>query len=379
MARRTSVRKVRRHAGERLPFIPFGLVPAIALLLVALFAIFPFAYGYVEGVTHRTAQRALIESGASWAVPRVSGQWVTLTGHAPSQAEADQALNAVRQARAKTLFGSAIPATRVRADFSSIGEDGAPVARLGGEELPEWSFTLRDGVLTLDGDVPNRQVRDRVVEAANAQIDPPRLVAVEDSLTILNRPSQEGFLQASLRGVNTVAMCEKGVSNFLSGEFSLNCELPEAKAGEVRARAIAPLELGSVGAVQLLTHEAVSTCEGSLEDLLGNTKIEFESSSAVVDNSSAPLLDLVVDAIRTCPGTLRIEGHTDSTGLDAGNIALSQARAEAVRNALIVRGVPARRLVAEGFGASRPIDTNSSADGRARNRRIEIRVVRSTD
>lgn len=69
---------------------------------------------------------------------------------------------------------------------------------------------------------------------------------------------------------------------------------------------------------------------------------------------------------------VRLRGHTDATGSDASNIALSEARAAAVRDALITLGVAADRLKIEGAGAAEPIADNASAEGRRRNRRVDI-------
>ncbi len=72
--------------------------------------------------------------------------------------------------------------------------------------------------------------------------------------------------------------------------------------------------------------------------------------------------------------SLRIEAHTDSQGADAANLALSQKRADAVRRALQAAGVPAAKMVAAGKGEADPVTDNTSAEGRARNRRVEIIV-----
>ena len=72
--------------------------------------------------------------------------------------------------------------------------------------------------------------------------------------------------------------------------------------------------------------------------------------------------------------SVRIEAHTDSQGADAANLALSQKRADAVRQALQSRGVAASRLSAVGKGESDPLTGNDTAEGRARNRRVEIIV-----
>jgi OmpA family len=120
---------------------------------------------------------------------------------------------------------------------------------------------------------------------------------------------------------------------------------------------------------------AAQACERALTRALGGEQIEFASGSATIETRSAPLLDRLAREARTCAGTIRIEGHTDLTGRTAFNRALSEARAAAVRDALIARGVPAERLYAAGLGAARPIADNRTEDGRARNRRIEFHAV----
>ena len=87
-------------------------------------------------------------------------------------------------------------------------------------------------------------------------------------------------------------------------------------------------------------------------------------------------LDKVVTTLKGAPTMrIRVEGHTDNQGDDAVNQQVSQARAEAVRDFLISQGIGTTRVEAVGYGETRPIDTNSTEAGRARNRRIEFRVL----
>ena len=87
-------------------------------------------------------------------------------------------------------------------------------------------------------------------------------------------------------------------------------------------------------------------------------------------------LDSVAIVLRKYNQTLiDVYGHTDSTGSDDYNQSLSQRRANSVANYLAVRGVNQQRMLATGFGESRPIADNSTETGRAQNRRVEIQIV----
>lgn len=99
----------------------------------------------------------------------------------------------------------------------------------------------------------------------------------------------------------------------------------------------------------------------------------FAAGRADLTAAAAADLDAAAAFVAAAPGRrARIEGHTDSRGSANLNQALSQQRAEAVRDALVARGVDPSRLVAVGRGADRPVASNETPEGRARNRRVEI-------
>jgi outer membrane protein OmpA-like peptidoglycan-associated protein/uncharacterized protein YidB (DUF937 family) len=102
--------------------------------------------------------------------------------------------------------------------------------------------------------------------------------------------------------------------------------------------------------------------------------INFGSNSAQIPADSTDYLNRVAVAIKAAPsGTvLVIGGHTDNTGDSSANTALSQQRADAVRNYLVQQGVPASMLVAKGYGDTRPVSPNDTEEGKFRNRRIEF-------
>jgi outer membrane protein OmpA-like peptidoglycan-associated protein/uncharacterized protein YidB (DUF937 family) len=106
--------------------------------------------------------------------------------------------------------------------------------------------------------------------------------------------------------------------------------------------------------------------------------INFPTGSAQIPPDSVIVIRTSAEAIKRAPGgtTIEIAGHTDNTGDPAANLALSEARAEAVRNALVEAGAPPAVLTTKGYGDSRPRASNDTELGRFQNRRIEYSVTR---
>jgi outer membrane protein OmpA-like peptidoglycan-associated protein len=256
-------------AATRYPFVPYGLVPLLGLVLLMIVALVPFAFGEVQAATEASARAALQRSGATWATASVSGQWVVLEGRPPSREAAAAAERAVMLAPADTLFGQAAPATWVISQFTWVDDPLLP-----GSLGPP-----------IDGSDPDAATPPSPAEA--------------------------------------------------------------------------------------------EACDETMASILASARIEFATNSAAIGVGSDALLDAIASAAGYCRGSLSIDGHTDNVGRAAANTRLSLRRAEAVRTALISRGVAADRLVAQGVGAAEPVATNGSEQGRARNRRIEIRTLRS--
>ena len=106
-------------------------------------------------------------------------------------------------------------------------------------------------------------------------------------------------------------------------------------------------------------------------------KVYFKYDKAEIKEQSFQILSEVAKVLKDNPWItkVRVEGHTDSEGYEEFNLKLSRERAEAVRTYLIDAGVGAERLVAEGFGEGRPVATNKTPQGRARNRRVDFVIV----
>ena len=101
----------------------------------------------------------------------------------------------------------------------------------------------------------------------------------------------------------------------------------------------------------------------------------FDTGSYTLKPGAREKLAKISGILLAHPGlTLQIEGHTDSVGTDDYNQQLSERRADSVRDFLAEQGVSASSITARGFGKTQPVATNDTADGRQRNRRVELVV-----
>jgi OmpA-OmpF porin, OOP family len=115
--------------------------------------------------------------------------------------------------------------------------------------------------------------------------------------------------------------------------------------------------------------------QGLLDQTLANRTIEFETGSATLAPQGRAILDqMAAVLVKMNTRTVEIIGHTDNSGNRAANIALSQARADAVKGYLVTKGISPQQMTTTGVGPDQPIASNDTSDGRARNRRIEFRA-----
>jgi outer membrane protein OmpA-like peptidoglycan-associated protein/Tol biopolymer transport system component len=101
----------------------------------------------------------------------------------------------------------------------------------------------------------------------------------------------------------------------------------------------------------------------------------FETAKFEIKPESYPELDRLVQWVQQYNLKINILGHTDNVGADQRNQSLSDNRANAVRDYLVSKGCPADHISAQGFGESQPVSTNDTDEGRAQNRRVEIKIA----
>lgn len=121
--------------------------------------------------------------------------------------------------------------------------------------------------------------------------------------------------------------------------------------------------------------ERATTCESDLAEIMAHSTIYFPTASARIGGKSMTVIKKLATAIETCGSVIvTVEGHTDKVGTTDYNQGLSEARANTVRETLIISGANPTRIASRGFASDRPSDTGDTAEALALNRRIEFKV-----
>ncbi len=113
--------------------------------------------------------------------------------------------------------------------------------------------------------------------------------------------------------------------------------------------------------------------------VLGENSVRFDTGKATLTAAAKENLDKLIPVFNEYPDTdIKIYGYTDITGKKEMNQKLSENRAAAVKTYLAGKGIASSRIVTEGMGINDPIDTNDTAEGRAKNRRVEFTITANT-
>ncbi|WUR11722.1 OmpA family protein [[Empedobacter] haloabium] len=228
------------------------------------------------------------------------------------------------------------------------------------------------GQVLVSGTVPDEGTKAMLLARVRELYGFDRVV---DQLAIGNvvlPPNWHGHVQ-KLIGAN-LKLVSKGQLRVEGTDVSVRGEVASEAQREQVASAIAT-SLNPTYVVRNALRVAAAEQE-MLDAALGRRIIEFESGQAVLRPSGLVILDEMAAALARVQGKqVEVIGHTDNKGLRESNLALSLARAEAVRAYLAGKGIDGAMIAVSGQGPDRPVADNATADGRARNRRIEFRVA----
>lgn len=218
------------------------------------------------------------------------------------------------------------------------------------------------GSMTFSGAVPAEPMRRRLAVIAGGE--PSEALSISRSL-----PGD--FVVNADAGSRALALLADGEFG-LDGDkwvFTGRAETEEAKQAALTALAVVPTLDQWETSVTLLP--PLDVCRDKVTAFAARNAIVFQSGSARIAGESVPAIDELAGYLALCPeATVNVEGHTDADGEDEANLALSVSRAEAVVDALILRGIGPERLYAIGYGESLPIASNETRAGKQANRRI---------
>ncbi len=272
----------------------------------------------------------------------------------------------------------------------SAGDGAAPAAgqappdAAGSDPGGPWlGASLREGRLLIRGTVPDAPTRAALLSYAAALFGPDN---VEHRCAVADGPAPEGWRAAALGALDGLAALEGGQLMVRAGAVALRGVAAAGGGADAAKAALAPA-LGEGWRADVRVTVAppapagfeplsAAACAEALEDAGGGGALTFATGATALDPGASAALDRVAEALEACGGvSVEIGGHTDDSGPAAANRRLGQARAEAVRAALIARGADPARLGARGYGAAEPVADNATEEGRARNRRIAFRVA----
>jgi OmpA-OmpF porin, OOP family len=307
----------------------------------------------------------------------------------PPQASPPPATQAPAAPTSPPTTGQA-PATAATPPAVATAEPTAPVSAYA---PTRFALSNDNGAVQASGAVHDEGAKTSIVNALNAVFGADKVksaISVDPSAAAASWLGNIRAALEALKGANVDAIFEGNKVN-VGG-----AAMDDVARGKIVAALSSALGVGvTVGALTDKTAEAVAVANNrattelaslgsgfGVKDLLfalNDSVFSFASDSAQVPEAMAPFLKTAAADLKQLKAghVLEIAGYTDNTGDAALNLALSQKRAEAVRDALIKYGVDPDMLVAKGYGEADPVASNDTAEGRLKNRRIEYHVVKA--
>ena len=234
-----------------------------------------------------------------------------------------------------------------------------------------WAAAEQLQPVVVSGTVPDEATRAQVLARMRELYGPERVVDQMTLGSVVAPPQWSQHLARMLSG--SLKQVRHGRLSIQGNTIDLQGEVPNEA---LRQQVVSEIAQALNPSYTVRNGLRVAVQEQSLMDsALANRIVEFEPGSSVLRPVALPVLDDMARAMAQLQGKrFEVIGHTDAMGARQGNVALSLARAQAVKAYLVGRGVSASLISTMGLGPDQPVASNDSEEGRARNRRIEFRV-----
>lgn len=358
------------------------LTGMIILGIVALlFELTPWGGSARSANMGESVQAAL---GAGSITSEMSGNVAKLTGVVKSEKAKLAAIATAQNAQCEKCGDRADGKRWHEVDGSGITVAKPVVAKI--ENYTLTGVRTEDGGIVLDGYV--RTDAEKRVLIADAK----RLFSgavIDRTIKISPDAPNTSWLKVARANVAQLAVLDSGefamenLNSVIRGQASsedIRTGVNAAVNGLPTAyHGAANIAVPNTAAVNTGQIKSQTICQELFESLKGDNKINFAYNRAEIKGApSIALLNSISSAATQC-SSFRIEvgGHTDADGSEAYNLDLSRRRAEAVRSYLVQSGVDASSVTGGGYGESRPIASNDTPQGMAKNRRIEFKITQS--
>ena len=268
-----------------------------------------------------------------------------------------------------------------------------PTAPASTPTATRFALSNDNGAVRASGVVPDQDAKASITDALNAVFGADKVksdIGVDKNATPAPWLGAFRAVMDAIKGANVDAIFQGDKINVGGAAMtdSARDKVIAALKGVVGAGVtIGALSDKTAAAIAVANNRATTELASlqsgfGVKDLLfalNDSVVNFASDSSDVPDSAAPFLKIAAADLKQLKAghVLEVAGYTDNTGDAALNLALSQQRAEAVREALIKYGADPDTLVAKGYGEADPIASNATAEGRLKNRRIEYHVLKA--
>ncbi len=356
------------------------IILAIVATLMSLFG--PYSANKNSKEMGQTIKSALNSAGHNDVAVKMSGNVAKLSGMVKSESAKASALNVAKTTTCKTC------ASGKEKIWHEAKDDGIEVEKAA--IISPYTFSAvkaASGGVVLDGFLRNEDeiqsvlaqaqqlfpggVTNRTLRAASGEPNARWRDVAGANLTNLAKLSSGRATMTDVVSTLTGEAQSRAIYDQVTSEYASAIPRPYEAKPNIQAPNIQPAPAQEITSLEV--------CQMLFDDLKGDNRINFASGKAEIrPGESLGLLNKLSKAAQQCASfQISVEGHTDWEGDSDYNQWLSEGRAKAVVAYLADNGVEISRMRAIGFGESRPIATNETREGMARNRRIEFKVTRS--
>ncbi len=367
-------------------FLCIGLLPFLLCSLLLLALTMAFKWREIEREVAESTRSSLGDAGHDWAKVETfnRGRNVLLTGVAPSEIAKADALSIAENAygvRSASYAGEIATNTTTRTTSESTNKvSDESTSTLIAEDsktnlAPAELDILSDGSkVTLTGRLATQREADTLIANATRVFGAGN---VANNLTVAEstEPLTDILFLQSLKFEGDQS--SNIVASLNDDQLTLTGAVPNPALSQSIEQSAASKFNGKISNQLVVSVPIIErdVCQDKVNEVLAKGKINFQTAKADISIDSYELLNRVYDVARGCPNaSFEIAGHTDNTGNFDFNMTLSKQRAQSVLDYLVEKGLSSSRLNAAGYGPERPVADNSTDEGRAKNRRIELKL-----